>query len=217
MKRVAAISAAIVVALAVLWSVVYFTPLMSVKHFQVEGNAHISEEDAVRASGIRSGTPLAQVKLRDAAAGVVALPWVKSATASRGWPSTIKLTVIENDAVAFFSQENGAHLLDADGREFAVDVPPENAVELTGAAGTDEAVRKGAVDIAGALSDQGRENVEAIEARGKHDYVLHVKEGRTVTWGASEDNRNKSLALDTVLHREGAEFNITNPQLVTVR
>ena len=217
MKRVAAISGAIVVALAVLWSVVYFTPLMSVKHFQVEGNAHISEEDAVRASGIRSGTPLAQVKLRDAAAGVVALPWVKSATASCGWPSTIKLTVIENDAVAFFSQEDGAHLLDADGREFAVDVPPENAVELTGAAGTDEAVRKGAVDIAGALSDQGRENVEAIEARGKHDYVLHVKEGRTVTWGASEDNRNKSLALDTVLHREGAEFNITNPQLVTVR
>jgi len=216
-KRVAAISGAIVVALAVLWSVVYFTPLMSVKHFQVEGNAHISEEDAVRASGIRSGTPLAQVKLRDAAAGVVALPWVKSATASCGWPSTIKLTVIENDAVAFFSQEDGAHLLDADGREFAVDVPPENAVELTGAAGTDEAVRKGAVDIAGALSDQGRENVEAIEARGKHDYVLHVKEGRTVTWGASEDNRNKSLALDTVLHREGAEFNITNPQLVTVR
>lgn len=217
MKRVVAISAAVFITLAVLWSVVYFTPLMSVKHIEVEGNIHISEEDAVAASGVQSGTPLAQVKLRDAAAGVVSLPWVKSATASRGWPSTIKLTVTENDAVAFFNQPDGSHLLDAEGREFAVDVPPKNAVELTGAAGTDESVRKGAVDIAGVLSDQARDNVESIEAHGKHDYVLHVKEGRTVTWGASEDNRNKSLALDTVLQREGTEFNITNPQLVTVR
>lgn len=217
MKRVVAISAAVVVTLAVLWSVVAFTPLMSVKHIEVEGNAHVSSEDVVNASGVQEGTPLARVNMRNAASGVASIPWVKTATASRSWPSTIKLSVTENDAVAFFNQEDGAHLLDAEGREFAVDTPPENAVELTGSAATDETVRKGAVDIAGTFSEHARESVESIEARGKHDYVLHVKEGRTVTWGASEDNRNKSLALDTVLQREGAEFNITNPQLVTVR
>ena len=217
MKRIVGITTAAAVVIVALWAVVYFTPLMAVKNIEVEGNSHVAEEDIVSASGVSEGTPLAQVDMRDAASGAVSLPWVKSATASRSWPSTIKLSVQEHDPVAFFSQPDGTHLLDAEGRDFAIDTPPENAVELTGVAATDEAVRKGAVDIAGTFSEPAREAVESIEARGKYDYVLHLKEGRTVTWGASEDNHNKALALDTVLQREGTEFNITNPQLVTVR
>lgn len=214
--RIASVVALILVVLAAVWAVVYFTPLMSVKHIVAEGNEHVTDEEVVAASGVQPGTPLAQVDARAAASGVASLPWVKSATASRSWPSTIKLKVDENVAVAFINGSEGAVLIDAEGKDFATDTPPEGTIELTGGI-DDEAVRKDAVDIASSLSEHGRNAVESIEARGAYDFVLHVKEGRTVVWGASEDNENKALALDTVLQREGVEFNVTNPQLVTVR
>lgn len=215
--RIAGVIAGLAVLLAIVAAVVYFTPLMALKNVEVEGNAHVSEDDVVSASGVEMGVPLAQVKPRDAASGVVSLPWVRTATASRQWPSTLKLEIVENRAVAYFNGSDGSHLIDPEGREFAVDTPPEEAVELTGEAATDEAVRKGAVGIAAELSEPGLKAVESIEARGRYNYVLNLREEKTVVWGASEDNRNKSLALDTVLQREGGEFNVVNPQQITVR
>lgn len=213
MRRAVGLTAGLVLLIAVVWAVVYFTPFMAVKHVAVEGNAHLTQDEVVSAANVQEGTPLAQVNLRDTASGVASLPWVKSATASRKWPSTVKVTVDENVPVAFVKDSAGTHLLDAEGKEFATDTPPPGTAEIKGS--SDEAARKGAVDIAGNLSEQARDAVESIEARGKNDFVLHLTEGRTVIWGASEDNKNKSLALDTVLQREGTEFNVTNPHLVT--
>lgn len=216
-RHVAGITGIGLVVLAVLWAVVYFTPLFSVKNVEVEGNAHLDNEDVVAAADVAEGTPLAQVNMRQTASNVVSLPWVKSATASRKWPSTISVEVVENVAVAYRSSSEGMHLIDREGKEFAVDTPPEDAVELTGSADKDEAVRKDAVDIASALSDTGRGAVKSIEAKSKYEFVLNLKDDRIVVWGASEDNKNKSLALDTVLQREGKEFNVTNPRQITVK
>lgn len=205
------------VVLAVLWAIIYFTPLFSVKNVTVEGNEHIDEEAVVAAAGVPQGTPLAQVNMRETASNVVSMPWVKSATANRKWPSTITLKVEENVAVAYLNGSDGTHLIDPEGKEFAVDTPPEDAVELKGAADSDEAVRKDAVEIAAALSEKARGAVESIEASSKYEFVLHLAEDKTVVWGASEDNANKALALDTVLQREGREFNVTNPHQITVK
>lgn len=216
-RRIAGIAGVGLVVLAVLWAVVYFTPLFSVKNVEVDGNAHLDNEDVVAAADVAEGTPLAQVNMRQTASNVVSLPWVKSATASRKWPSTISVEVVENVAVAYRDSSEGTHLIDREGKEFAVDTPPEDAVELTGEADADDTVRKDAVDIAAALSDTGRGAVKSIEAKSKYEFVLNLKDDRTVVWGASEDNENKSLAVDTVLQREGKEFNVTNPQLITVK
>jgi len=216
-RRIAGITTVGVVVLALLWAIVYFTPLFSVKNVAVEGNEHLDEEAVVSAAGVAEGTPLAQVNMRQTASNVVSMPWVKSATATRKWPSTISVKVEENTAVAYRAASDGTHLIDPQGKEFAVDTPPEDAVELTGAADSDESVHKDAVDIAAALSENGRAAVTSIEAKSKYQFVLNLKDGRTVVWGASEDNKNKSLALDTVLQREGKEFNVTNPRQITVK
>lgn len=215
--KILGIAVLVAVLAAAIWAVVYFTPLLALKHVEVKGVTRLADDDVVAAAGVQTGIPLAQVNTHDAAAGVASLTWVKSATASRSWPSTLALSVEENVPVAFIQDSAGTHLIDAEGREFAVDPPPESAVELTGAAATDEAARKGAVVIAAHLSEPTRNAVESIEARGKYDFVLHLKEGRTVVWGASEDNENKALAVDTVMQREGQEFNVTNPQQITSR
>ena len=212
-KRIAGAIAALLVLVAVAWAIIYFTPVMTVKNVVADGNQHVSDEDIASATGVEPGIPLAQVNTREAASGVASLPWVKSATASRSWPSTLKIKVEENVAVAFMKGSQGATLIDAEGREFAVDTQPDNAVELTGGM-NDENVRKDAVDIVASLSEKAKGAVDSIEARSKYDFVLHLKD-RTVVWGASEDNENKSSALDTVLQREGGEFNVSNPQQIT--
>ena len=45
--------------------------------------------------------------------------------------------------------------------------------------------------------------------------TFHLKDERTVFWGASEDNANKALAFETILKMEGQNWNISNPELVT--
>lgn len=216
-RRIFGGGAIAVLVLAVLWAIVYFTPLFAVKNVEVEGSEHLAPEDVISAAGVPEGTPLAQVDMRQTASNVVSLPWVKSATASRSWPSTVTLKVEENTAVAYLNASDGTHLIDPEGKEFAVDTPPEDAVELTGTVDSDDAVRKDAVEIAAALSETGRGAVKSIEAKSKYEFVLHLKDDRTIIWGASEDNGNKALAVDTVLQREGQEFNVTNPRQVTVK
>lgn len=216
-RRILGAAGISLVVLAVLWAVVYFTPLFAVKNVEVEGTRHLAEEDVVSAAGVAEDTPLAQVSMRNTGSNVVSLAWVKSVTVSRKWPSTLLVEVEENTAVAFLEGSDGTHLIDPEGREFAQDTPPEDAVELTGSSDSDDAVRKDAVDIAAALSEPARAAVASIEAKSKYEFILHLKDNRTIVWGASEDNANKALAVDTVLQREGSEFNVTNPRQVTVK
>ena len=72
------------------------------------------------------------------------------------------------------------------------------------------------VDIAASISERARNEIAAIDV-APLNHVLRTNDGRTIVWGASEDNENKSYALEAVLQMEGREFNITNPQLVTSR
>ncbi|AIJ33883.1 hypothetical protein CIMIT_08155 [Corynebacterium imitans] len=194
-----------------------FTPMMPVHGVNVDGNAALTPEQVEELTGIVPETPMGRVDVRAAAEGVAANPWVKSATVKRDWPSSIQVDVEEYTAVAFVALEDGAHLIDAEGKDFLVADPPPGAMELVGPGIEDEEGKRAAVEIAASISEKARGQVEALDARGPYEYVLRLREGRTVVWGAAEDNANKALALESVLQMEGTEFNISNPELVTSR
>ena len=194
-----------------------FTPMMPVHGVNVDGNAALTPEQVEELTGIVPETPMGRVDVRAAAEGVAANPWVKSATVKRDWPSSIQVDVEEYTAVAFVVLEDGAHLIDAEGKDFLVADPPPGAMELVGPGIEDEEGKRAAVEIAASISEKARGQVEALDARGPYEYVLRLREGRTVVWGAAEDNANKALALESVLQMEGTEFNISNPELVTSR
>lgn len=216
-KPIGIAAAAVALVALIVWALVYFTPLMSVRHIEVEGNQRVTSEQIVDEAAVAEGTPLAQVDSREAGERVAGLPWIKSVTVSREWPSTLKVAVEEYTAVAFRRRDDAAELYAADGHAFAIDAPPEGAVEITGDAAADPAVVTNAVAVVSSLSDHGRSLVASVEARGPYEYALHLEDERMVIWGAAEDNENKALAFDTVVQREGKEFNISNPRLVTSR
>ena len=141
---------------------------------------------------------------------------VETVTVSRDWPSSVDVEVTEHVAVAFIVQDDGTHLIDSNGVDFLVAEPPPQAIELVGAPVEDAEAMAAVVDIAASISERARNEIAAIDV-APLNHVLRTNDGRTIVWGASEDNENKSYALEAVLQMEGREFNITNPQLVTSR
>lgn len=216
--RAIGIGAAILVVVAIIAAIVVFlTPAFSVRSFEVEGNNHVSNEQVIEATGVAEGERLAQVNVSQAAQGVASLPWVQTVTVNRGWPSSLKVSIVEQQAVAYMNESDGTHLLNEKGAAFAIEDPPQEAVEITGDARDNEEVRRAALEVASSISEPTRAQIDSIEARGEYVFVINLDDGRTVVWGASEDNHDKALALDTVLEREGSEFDISNPSQIGVR
>ncbi|HAT6617079.1 TPA: FtsQ-type POTRA domain-containing protein [Corynebacterium striatum] len=211
-KSITAIVAGILAVLVLVAAAVWLFPVFKVSSFEIQGNSHVDAAQVEESSGVAVGENLVRVDARAAASGVAHLPWVESATVSRAFPSTLDIEVIEHEAVAF---REGNLLIDAEGKEFTTDTPPEGAVEITGSAEPGSQEMRDAVDVLAALPQNLRAQVKSLEVKNAYSMTFHLKDERTVFWGASEDNANKALAFETILKMEGQNWNISNPELVT--
>lgn len=218
-KIVGLIVAGVLVALLLIAGVLYAAPVLTISAFNVTGTQRLTPKQVVEASGLHEGDNLLRISARDAAAGVAALPWADSVTVSRTLPHTVDIEVREREAVAFVDAPDGPHLIDARGREFVVETPPPGAVRIVGLSRDDEGAaargRDMAVAIVAAIPADVRPTIAEIGVADGFNAILKMHDGRTVEWGANEDNANKALVLQTVLTMEGQRWNISNPELVT--
>lgn len=212
-RAIAIVAGCVALVLAVV-AALPFTPAMPVDDVNVEGAVNLPAEEVTSLSGVETGTPMGRVDVRRAAQDVAANPWVDSVTVKRNWPNAVDVTVVEHTPVAWIDQGGEPHLINSEGKDFVVAQPPVGAVQLVGI--SEEQLPK-AVEVASAITDVARPQVRELTRDGDHSFVLKLDGDRTVTWGASEDNRNKALALETVLQLDGKTFNISNPELVTSR
>lgn len=212
-RAIAIVAGCVALVLAVV-AALPFTPAMPVDDVNVEGAVNLPAEEATSLSGVETGTPMGRVDVRRAAQDVATNPWVDSVTVKRNWPNAVDVTVVEHTPVAWIDQGGEPHLINSEGKDFVVAQPPVGAVQLVDIG--EEQLPK-AVEVASAITDVARPQVRELTRDGDHSFVLKLDGDRTVTWGASEDNRNKALALETVLQLDGKTFNISNPELVTSR
>ena len=216
-KRIIAAVGGVVAVLLLVVGVLWAFPVLRVSGFEITGNTHSAEESVIDASGVATGANLVRVDAGQAARGVAELPWVRSATVSRRWPSTLAIEVTERRALMYSSEDDGDHLVDTEGRPFVIDVPPESAVEVTGGQRQDPETLAGVADALTALPEHVRALVATVEVPGEYEMTLRLHDGRTIYWGASDANHDKALAVQTVLQREGEHWNVSNPSMVTVR
>ncbi|MCG7273915.1 Cell division protein FtsQ [Corynebacterium afermentans subsp. afermentans] len=212
-RAIAIVAGCVALVLAVV-AALPFTPAMPVDDVNVEGAVNLPAEEVTSLSGVETGTPMGRVDVRRAAQDVATNPWVDSVTVKRNWPNAVDVTVVEHTPVAWIDQGGEPHLINSEGKDFVVAQPPVGAVQLVDIG--EEQLPK-AVEVASAITDVARPQVRELTRDGDHSFVLKLDGDRTVTWGASEDNRNKALALETVLQLDGKTFNISNPELVTSR
>ncbi|MDU0294528.1 cell division protein FtsQ/DivIB [Saccharothrix longispora] len=192
---------------------VWFTPALGVREVEVAGVVDLTEAQVREVAAIDEGTPLVQLDTRAVADRVHRLPRVAGVTVERVLPSTVRLTVDEREPVAVVKAADGAHLVDATGRDYAVVAsPPDGVPELTAQPNAVAA----AVSVLTAVPESLRREVSLVRAGSPADIRLTLSEGREVRWGSPEDTPRKAAVLDVLLTRNGTVFDVSSPELPTV-
>ncbi|MEU1431573.1 FtsQ-type POTRA domain-containing protein [Nocardia sp. NPDC005746] len=209
-----------VVALIALGLVAWFTPMLSVRTVEVDGLAAVPEEQVRQALQVPDGLSILRLDTDTLAEQVSRLPKVRSVRVQRVFPSTVRVTVTERTPVLYFDSPDGAHLLDCDSVEFAIEPPglgvPKLVTEHPG--GTDP-VTKAAVAVMAAIPIPLRDQVGvgAVVARSVSDIALELRDGRTVLWGGTVDSSRKAAVVGPLLSQPGKVFDVSSPNLVTVK
>nr|WP_040865959.1 FtsQ-type POTRA domain-containing protein [Nocardia exalbida] len=204
--------------LAVLCVIAWFTPALSVRTVRIEGAVAVPEQQVRDLLEIPSGRSMLRIDTNAVARRVVSIPKVRSARVQRIFPSTVRVTVVERAAVLYYDTPQGAHLLDADGVEFAVEPAPIGVPKLvTGHPGAADPVTGAAVAILAIVPPALAVQVSEVAARSISDISLNLKDGRTVLWGGSDDAERKAAVVLPLLTRPGTVFDVSSPNLVTVK
>ena len=196
----------------------YFTPLMSVREVAVDGIQAVPRDDVLNAMGVRKGTPLLQVDTDVVADRVAAIRRVASARVQRDYPSTLRITIVERVPVAVKDFPDGSHLYDRDGVDFATAPPPPGLPYFdVDNPGPSDPSTKAALQVLTALQPQVAGQVSRIEARSVASITLTLADGRVVVWGTTDRTQEKADKLTALLTQPGHTFDVSSPDLPTVK
>lgn len=210
-----ALTAVLAVALGLL---LYFTPIMSVRHVVITGLTAIAEQEVRSAADVVQGTPLLQVNTDAVAGRIATIRRVASARVQREYPSTLRITVEERIPVAVKDYPDGPHLFDKDGVDFAVAPPPPGLPYLdTDSPGPADPPTKAAIAMVLSLRPEVASQVSRIGAASVASLTLTLLDGREVIWGTTDRTEEKALKLGALLTQPGHTYDVSSPDLPTVK
>jgi cell division protein FtsQ len=210
-----ALASVVVVGLGLL---LYFTPIMSARNIVVVGVGAVSQDEVVAAAGLQPGMPLLQVDTDAVAERVAAIRRVASARVQRQYPSTLRVTVIERVPVVVKDFPDGPHLFDKDGVDFATAPPPAGVPYLEADnPGPSDAPTKAALQVMTALRPEVAGQVGRIAAPSVAAITLTLTDGRVVLWGTTDRTDEKALKLGALLTQPGQTYDVSSPDLPTVK
>jgi cell division protein FtsQ len=210
-----ALISVIVVGLGLL---LYFTPIMSARDIVVVGLGAVPQEEVISAVAVAPGTPLLQVNTDAVAERVAAIRRVASVRVQREYPSTLRVTVVERVPVVVKDYPDGPHLFDRDGVDFAVGPPPPGVPYLdTKNPGPDDAPTRAALQVMTSLRPEVATQVARVDAPSVAGITLQLTDGRQVVWGTTDRTEEKALKLGALLTQPGKTYDVSSPDLPTVK
>jgi cell division protein FtsQ len=222
-RRVAAVVAgvALLVGLAVAGRLLLFDlGLADVEGVEVTGSTTVPVDDVLAAAAVEPGGPLAAVDTAGIAARVAQLPGVASVEVGRGWLHTVTVAVTERVAVAVAVTPQGPAPVDATGIVYPAPVPAGVPRLTFGAVRPDDPSTRAALDVLTGLPDGLRAQVLTIGVSvggGTPQVSLGLTDEREVRWGSAERGPEKAAVLVALLTRPGRVYDVTSPELPTVR
>jgi cell division protein FtsQ len=196
----------------------YFTPIMSARNIVVTGLGAVSQEEVVTSAAVKSGTPLLQVDTDAVAERVAAIRRVASVRVQRQYPSTLRITVIERVPVVVKDYPDGSHLFDRDGVDFATAPPPPGVPYLEAEnPGPSDPATKAALQVMTSLRPEVAGQVGRISAPSVAAITLTLTDGRVVVWGTTDRTEEKALKLGALLTQPGHTYDVSSPDLPTVK
>jgi cell division protein FtsQ len=209
------VAAAAVALLALAGWVGYGTSVVGVREVRVTGVSVLSAGEVQQAADIRAGTPLARVDLAAARVRVAKLVPVERVTVTRDWPHTVVVRVTERTAVAAVPQGRKFVLVDRAGVAFHT-VPARPSGLPTVAARSAADIGAG-VQVLLALTPQLRDDLVSVTVDGPARIRLKLAGGRVVVWGDAKRSDLKAKVATALLDRDGMTFDVSVPDVVTIR
>ena len=196
----------------------YFTPIMAARNIVVVGLGAVTQDEVTNAAAIQPGTPLLQVDTDAVAERVAAIRRVASARVQRQYPSTLRVTVVERVPVVVKDYPDGPHLFDKDGVDFATAPPPAGVPYLDADnPGPSDPPTKAALGVMTALRPEVASQVARIAAPSVAAITLTLNDGRVVVWGTTDRTEEKALKLGALLTQPGHTYDVSSPDLPTVK
>jgi len=196
----------------------YFTPAMSARNIVVTGTGAVTREEVVDAARVRPGTPLLQINTNQVADRVAAIRRVASARVQRQYPSALRITIVERVPLVVKDFPDGPHLFDRDGVDFAT-APPPPALPYIDVAnpGPSDPATKAALQVLTALRPEVAGQVGRVAAPSVASITLTLNDGRVVIWGTTDRTEEKAEKLAALLTQPGRTYDVSSPDLPTVK
>jgi cell division protein FtsQ len=211
-------SALVSVVVVGLGLLLYFTPIMAARVTVITGLNTVTQEEVVQAAAIVPGTPLLQIDTDDVAERVATIRRVASARVQREYPSTLRITVTERVPVVVKDYPDGPHLFDKDGVDFASAPPPPGLPILDADnPGPSDDPTKAALQVLLSLRPEVSGQVSRIAAPSVASITLTLVDGREVIWGTTDRTEEKALKLGALLTQPGRTYDVSSPDLPTVK
>ncbi|MCV7190643.1 cell division protein FtsQ/DivIB [Mycolicibacterium thermoresistibile] len=211
----AAVVSVVAVAVGLL---LYFTPIMSARAVIVTGLGELTEQEVVEVAAIPPGAPLLQVDTDEVAGRVAQIRRVASVRVQREYPSSVRITVVERVPVVVKDYPDGPHLFDRDGVDFATAPPPPGLPYLdTDNPGPSDPATQAALQVMTALRPEVVEQVSRIAAPSVASITLTLNDGRVVVWGTNDRTEEKAMKLAALLTQPGQTYDVSSPDLPTVK
>jgi cell division protein FtsQ len=204
-RRLRALLAVPVLA-TVVWAL-WAGPLLAVRTVQVDGAVSLTADEVRDAAGVATGTPLLRVDVDAVRARVAWLPQIAAVQVTRGWPSSVVITVTERVPLAVVESDGQRYLVDDEAVLFDTITgdPPPGVVPLDvpDPAPGDRATEAGLAALA-SLPRDVRSDVVAASATTGEDVALTLTDGTTVLWGDGGDSAAKGAVLSALLDQLAA-------------
>jgi len=197
--------------------------LLDLDRLVIDGAVHTAPDEARVASGLRRGQAVLDIDEATTARAVEALPWVERAIVVRHWPGSVRIRLVEREAVAVTASEVGTSaLLDRTGRVLGwVGGPPPGLPVLTGlppagpagAALSSDGVAALSVAVALPAELRARTVGVAPASGGRGEVELRLSPEGMVRLGTPQDLDRKFDAVRAVL----AQVDVRNLAVLDVR
>jgi cell division protein FtsQ len=212
------LSLLVIVATTAVGLVLYFTPAMSARSIVVTGIGAVTRDEVIDVAHVRLGTPLLQINTDDVADRVATIRRVASARVQRDYPSALRIMIVERIPLVVKDFPDGPHLFDRDGVDFATAPPPPGLpyIDVDNPGPTDPAT-KAALAVLTALRPEVVAQVSRIAAPSVASITLTLADGRTVIWGTNDRTEEKAQKLTALLTRPGRTYDVSSPDLPTVK
>ena len=196
----------------------YFTPIMSARNVVITGLGAVTQEEVIAAAAVKQGTPLLQINTDEVAERVATIRRVGSARVQREYPSSLRITVVERLPIVVKDYPDGPHLFDRDGVDFATAPPPPNLPYLEADnPGPSDPPTRAALAVMTALRPEVAGQVARVSAPSVAAITLTLVDGRVVVWGTTDRTDEKAQKLAALLTQPGQTYDVSSPDLPTVK